>query len=58
VTPALMPRHERAAQFLTRQEEATPPLLRREMLQAGLIDDRTWQRLRQLMTRGVYEELT
>lgn len=55
--PALMPRLERVEQLLQHGDASLPTMVRREMLQVGLVDEVTWGHWRQLMTRGVYEEL-
>jgi len=53
--PAQMPRTERAERLLLLTEETMPAETRRDLLQAGLVDDVTWGVWRRLATRGVYE---
>jgi hypothetical protein len=54
-TPEQLPRHALAARFTLADETFIPAEVRREMVQAGLVDEETWLSWRRLMTRGVYE---
>jgi hypothetical protein len=57
-TAAATPRVALAAELAdTRADDWTPsPELRRELAQAGLIDETTWAATRRLLTRGLIAE--